>query len=35
LLEELLVMLAEQGEDAVFTYIKHEILTPEVRREKV
>lgn len=35
LLEELLRMLAEQGEDAVFEYIKKEILTPEVRKERV
>lgn len=35
LLEKLLVMLAEQGEDATFDYIKREILTKEVRREKI
>jgi len=35
LLEHLLRMLAEQGEDKVFDYIKKEILTPEVRKEKV
>ena len=35
LLEELLTMLAQQGEDATFDYIKREILTKEVRREKI
>lgn len=35
LLEKLLTMLAEQGEDAVLAYIKKEILTKEVRRERV
>lgn len=35
LLEKMLVMLAEEGEDATFTYIKKEILTDEVRREKI
>ncbi|MCM1179531.1 MAG: DUF5662 family protein [Clostridium sp.] len=35
LLERLLVMLAEQGEDAVLEYIKKNILTKEVRRERV
>ncbi len=35
LLERLLIMLAEQGEDATFDYIKREILTKEVRREKI
>lgn len=35
LLEELLHMLAEQGEEKVFSYIRQEILTPEVRKEKV
>ena len=35
LLEKLLTMLAEQGEDKTFDYIKREILTKEVRREKI
>ena len=35
LLERLLIMLAKQGEDATFDYIKREILTKEVRREKI
>ena len=35
LLEKLLTMLAQQGEDATFDYIKREILTKEVRREKI
>ena len=35
LLEKLLTMLAKQGEDATFDYIKREILTKEVRREKI
>lgn len=35
LLEKLLVMLAEQGEDAVFEYIKSNVLTKEVRKERV
>ena len=35
LLENLLERLAQQGEDAVFEYIKNEILTKEVRREKI
>lgn len=35
LLEELLTMLATKGEDATFAYIKKEVLTPEIRREKV
>ena len=35
LLEHLLEILADQGEDAVFEYIKKEVLTREVRREKV
>lgn len=35
LLERLLTMLAEQGENATFDYIKREILTKEVRREKI
>ena len=35
LLEQLLAMLAEKGEDETFAYIKREILTKEVRREKI
>ena len=35
LLEQLLKMLANEGEDKTFDYIKKEILTKEVRREKV
>lgn len=35
LLERLFIMLAEQGEDKTFDYIKREILTREVRREKI
>lgn len=35
LLSKLLTMLAERGEDATFSYIKKEILTREVRRERV
>ena len=35
LLERLLRMLAEKGEDETFAYIKKEILTKEVRREKI
>ena len=35
LLERMLVMLAEKGEDETFAYIKREILTKEVRREKI
>ena len=35
LLEELLTMLAEQGEEATFSYIRKNILTKEVRREKI
>lgn len=35
LLEQLLVMLAQKGEDETFDYIKREILTKEVRKEKI
>lgn len=35
LLEKLLKMLAEQGEEVTFSYIKKEILTKEVRKERV
>lgn len=35
LLEELLTMLAQKGEEETFAYIKKEILTKEVRREKI
>lgn len=35
LLEKMLTMLAEQGEEKTFAYIKKEILTKEVRREKI
>lgn len=35
LLEELLVMLKEQGEEAVYEYIRQNLLTKEVRREKI
>lgn len=35
LLEELLTMLAAEGEAATFSYIKKEILTKEVRKEKI
>lgn len=35
LLERMLIMLAEKGEDETFAYIKREILTKEVRREKI
>ena len=35
LLERLLVMLAEQGEDETLNYIKNEVLTREARREKI
>lgn len=35
LLEELLTMLAQQGEDVTFAYIRKEILTKEVRQEKI
>lgn len=35
LLECLLTMLAEKGEAETFSYIKSEILTKEVRREKI
>ena len=35
LLERLLRMLAEKGEDETFSYIKREILTKEVRRERI
>jgi hypothetical protein len=35
LLEQLLEMLAEQGEETTFAYIRQELLTPEVRHEKV
>lgn len=35
LLEQLLTMLAQRGEDEVFDYIKKQILTKEVKREKV
>lgn len=35
LLEELLTMLANRGEEATLSYIKKEILTKEVRKEKV
>lgn len=35
LLERLLIMLAEQGENATLDYIKKEILTKKVRREKI
>jgi hypothetical protein len=35
LLEKLLTMLAERGEEETFAYIKKEILTKEVRREKI
>lgn len=35
LLESLLIMLAEKGEDETLDYIKREILTKEVRREKI
>ena len=35
LLERMLTMLAEKGEDETFAYIKREILTKEVRREKI
>ena len=35
LLEKLLTMLATQGENKTFEYIKKEILTKEVRREKI
>lgn len=34
LLESLLTMLAQQGEEAVFEHIKKDILTKEVRKEK-
>ncbi|MDE5863153.1 MAG: catalase, partial [Lachnospiraceae bacterium] len=35
LLEQLLVMLAEKGEDETLAYIKKEILTKAVRRERI
>ena len=35
LLERLLRMLAEKGEDETFSYIRREILTKEVRRERI
>ena len=35
LLERMLQMLADKGEDETFAYIKKEILTKEVRREKI
>lgn len=35
LLEHLLRMLAQQGEEKTFAYIRSEILTPAVRKEKV
>ncbi|MCR5702030.1 MAG: DUF5662 family protein [Lachnospiraceae bacterium] len=35
LLEKLLAMLAERGEEETFAYIKKEILTKEVRKEKI
>lgn len=35
LLEELLTMLAQQGEEATFRYIKTTVLTKESRRERV
>lgn len=35
LLEHLLRMLAEKGEDETFSYIRREILTKEVRRERI
>lgn len=35
LLEKLLTMLADQGEEKTFAYIRKEILTKEVRREKI
>ena len=35
LLERMLTMLAQKGEDETFAYIKREILTKEVRREKI
>ena len=35
LLERLLTMLAEKGEEEVFTYIKDEVLTKQVRQEKI
>lgn len=35
LLERLLHMLAEKGEDVTFDYIKSEVLTKEVRRERI
>ena len=35
LLEQLLKMLAKEGEDKTFSFIKREILTKEVRREKI
>lgn len=35
LLEKLLMMLAEKGEEEVFAYIKSEILTKQVRQEKI
>ncbi|MBQ8086353.1 MAG: catalase [Lachnospiraceae bacterium] len=35
LLEKLLTMLAEEGEEKTFAYIRKEILTKEVRKEKI
>jgi hypothetical protein len=35
LLEKLLTMLASEGEEKTFEYIRREVLTKEVRREKV
>ena len=35
LLEQLLTMLATKGEEETFSFIKREILTKEVRREKI
>ena len=35
LLEKLLTMLAEEGEDKTFAYIRREVLTKEVRKERV
>lgn len=35
LLEQLLIMLEERGEDETFSYVKEKILIKEVRREKI